>query len=137
MEKVGVIDLSPFGKFKVRGTDSVKLLDHLFANVVPKVNGTVTTVLMQDLDKQDVFQKLKVKHNIAVSFKYQTLRSFREVALSGDVIHSMKTTNSGVYTRATTSKGAQKIESENSSGWKETSVGHLVQAFHLELIDYD
>ncbi|PKK23405.1 dimethylglycine dehydrogenase, transcript variant X1, partial [Columba livia] len=36
MEKVGVIDLSPFGKFKVKGTDSVKLLDHLFANVVPK-----------------------------------------------------------------------------------------------------
>ncbi|NXI07834.1 M2GD protein, partial [Irena cyanogastra] len=40
MEKVGVIDLSPFGKFKVKGTDSVKLLDHLFANVVPKVGST-------------------------------------------------------------------------------------------------
>ncbi|NXF41094.1 M2GD protein, partial [Nyctibius bracteatus] len=41
MEKVGVIDLSPFGKFKVKGTDSV---DHLFANVVPKANGTVITM---------------------------------------------------------------------------------------------
>lgn len=51
MEKVGVIDLSPFGKFKVKGTDSVKLLDHLFANVVPKVNETVVTVVMYNLDK--------------------------------------------------------------------------------------
>uniref|UniRef100_A0A8C9U9J6 Dimethylglycine dehydrogenase, mitochondrial n=1 Tax=Scleropages formosus TaxID=113540 RepID=A0A8C9U9J6_SCLFO len=36
MEKVGVIDLTPFGKFMVQGKDSVKLLDRLFANVVPK-----------------------------------------------------------------------------------------------------
>ncbi|KAM6228459.1 LOW QUALITY PROTEIN: dimethylglycine dehydrogenase, mitochondrial-like [Spheniscus humboldti] len=40
MEKVGVTDLSLFGKFKVKGTDSVKLLDQLFANVVPKVGST-------------------------------------------------------------------------------------------------
>ncbi|KAJ8286966.1 hypothetical protein GJAV_G00045430 [Gymnothorax javanicus] len=40
MEKVGVIDLTPFGKFRVRGKDSVKLLDRLFANVVPKVGLT-------------------------------------------------------------------------------------------------
>ncbi|KAG9353725.1 hypothetical protein JZ751_011847 [Albula glossodonta] len=39
MEKVGVIDLTPFGKFMVKGKDSIKLLDHLFANVMPKVNG--------------------------------------------------------------------------------------------------
>lgn len=38
MEKVGVIDLTPFGKFSIKGSDSVKLLDRLFANVVPKVN---------------------------------------------------------------------------------------------------
>ncbi|XP_068952407.1 dimethylglycine dehydrogenase, mitochondrial isoform X1 [Petaurus breviceps papuanus] len=40
MQKVGVIDLSPFGKFKIRGKDSLKLLDHLFANVIPKVGFT-------------------------------------------------------------------------------------------------
>ncbi|XP_028829755.1 dimethylglycine dehydrogenase, mitochondrial [Denticeps clupeoides] len=40
MEKVGVIDLSPFGKFLVKGKDSVKLLDHLFANSMPKVGLT-------------------------------------------------------------------------------------------------
>ncbi|XP_012871272.1 PREDICTED: dimethylglycine dehydrogenase, mitochondrial [Dipodomys ordii] len=38
MQKVGVIDLSPFGKFNIRGPDSVRLLDHLFANVIPKMN---------------------------------------------------------------------------------------------------
>ncbi|KAG5834288.1 hypothetical protein ANANG_G00259960 [Anguilla anguilla] len=40
MEKVGVIDLTPFGKFMVKGKDSVKLLDRLFANVMPKVGLT-------------------------------------------------------------------------------------------------
>ncbi|KAL2099803.1 hypothetical protein ACEWY4_004197 [Coilia grayii] len=40
MEKVGVIDLSPFGKFVVKGKDSMKLLDHLFANTMPKVGVT-------------------------------------------------------------------------------------------------
>lgn len=37
MEKVGVIDLTPFGKFIVKGKDSHKLLDRLFANTMPKV----------------------------------------------------------------------------------------------------
>uniref|UniRef100_A0A8C6L049 Dimethylglycine dehydrogenase, mitochondrial n=1 Tax=Nothobranchius furzeri TaxID=105023 RepID=A0A8C6L049_NOTFU len=40
MEKVGVIDLTPFGKFLVKGKDSVKLLDRLFANTMPKVGQT-------------------------------------------------------------------------------------------------
>ncbi|CAN9504354.1 unnamed protein product [Ophioblennius macclurei] len=40
MEKVGVIDLTPFGKFIVKGKDSVKLLDRLFANTLPKVGLT-------------------------------------------------------------------------------------------------
>lgn len=40
MEKVGVIDLTPFGKFTVKGKDSHKLLDRLFANTMPKVGVT-------------------------------------------------------------------------------------------------
>ncbi|KAI3362104.1 hypothetical protein L3Q82_012430 [Scortum barcoo] len=40
MEKVGVIDLTPFGKFIVKGKDSQKLLDRLFANTMPKVGIT-------------------------------------------------------------------------------------------------
>lgn len=39
MEKVGVIDLSPFGKFVVKGKDAHGLLDRLFANTMPKVRG--------------------------------------------------------------------------------------------------
>ena len=38
MQRVGVIDLSPFGKFNIKGQDAIRLLDHLFANVIPKVN---------------------------------------------------------------------------------------------------
>ncbi|XP_020777288.1 dimethylglycine dehydrogenase, mitochondrial [Boleophthalmus pectinirostris] len=40
MEKVGVIDLTPFGKFCVKGKDSHKLLDRLFANTMPKTGHT-------------------------------------------------------------------------------------------------
>lgn len=32
-----MIDLTPFGKFIVKGKDSHKLLDRLFANTMPKV----------------------------------------------------------------------------------------------------
>lgn len=44
MEKVGVIDLTPFGKFIVKGKDSQKLLDRLFANTMPKVEHVYTYV---------------------------------------------------------------------------------------------
>lgn len=44
MEKVGVIDLTPFGKFSIRGRDAVRLLDRLFANVIPKVSGNIITI---------------------------------------------------------------------------------------------
>lgn len=42
MEKVGVIDLTPFAKFVVKGKDSHKLLDRLFANTLPKVEHVYT-----------------------------------------------------------------------------------------------
>uniref|UniRef100_A0A4W5MGJ1 Dimethylglycine dehydrogenase n=1 Tax=Hucho hucho TaxID=62062 RepID=A0A4W5MGJ1_9TELE len=37
MEKVEVVDLTPFGKLMVKGKDSQKRLDRLFANIMPKV----------------------------------------------------------------------------------------------------
>ncbi|XP_032874489.1 dimethylglycine dehydrogenase, mitochondrial [Amblyraja radiata] len=37
MEKVGVFDLTPFGKFSMKGKDATKLLDRLIANVIPKL----------------------------------------------------------------------------------------------------
>ena len=37
LNKVGIIDLSPFGKFEVKGKDASKFLDVMVANVLPKV----------------------------------------------------------------------------------------------------
>ena len=36
-KRVGVIDLSPFGKLEVKGRDSASFIDSMFANKVPKV----------------------------------------------------------------------------------------------------
>ncbi|XP_042305033.1 dimethylglycine dehydrogenase, mitochondrial [Sceloporus undulatus] len=60
MEKVGVIDLTPFGKFSIRGSDSVKLLDHLFANVIPKVGFTNIGHMLTPRGR--VYAELTVSH---------------------------------------------------------------------------
>jgi dimethylglycine dehydrogenase len=39
-KRVGVIDLSPFGKLEVKGRDSANFIDFMFANNVPKVGRT-------------------------------------------------------------------------------------------------
>ncbi|CAH3156069.1 unnamed protein product [Porites lobata] len=40
LNKVGIIDLTPFGKFEVKGKDASKFLDFMVANVLPKVGCT-------------------------------------------------------------------------------------------------
>nr|XP_032634449.1 dimethylglycine dehydrogenase, mitochondrial-like [Chelonoidis abingdonii] len=60
MEKVGVIDLTPFGKFIVKGNDSVKLLDHLFANVIPKVGATNISHMLTP--RGQVYAELTISH---------------------------------------------------------------------------
>ena len=37
MNAVGVIDLTPFGKVEISGVDAERFMDHVCANVVPKV----------------------------------------------------------------------------------------------------
>lgn len=37
LNKVGVIDLTPFGKFEVKGKDATKFMDIMVAYVLPKV----------------------------------------------------------------------------------------------------
>lgn len=37
MNRVGLIDLTPFGKIEVKGKDAAKFMDHICANAVPKV----------------------------------------------------------------------------------------------------
>ncbi|MBN3322733.1 M2GD protein, partial [Atractosteus spatula] len=60
MEKVGVIDLTPFGKFTVKGKDSIQLLDRLFANVVPKVG--VTNISHMLTPQGRVYAEVTVTH---------------------------------------------------------------------------
>ncbi|XP_054843125.1 dimethylglycine dehydrogenase, mitochondrial isoform X2 [Eublepharis macularius] len=60
MEKVGVIDLTPFGKFSIKGSDSVRLLDRLFANVIPKVGFTNISHMLTPRGR--VYAELTVSH---------------------------------------------------------------------------
>lgn len=38
LNKVGIIDLSPYGKIEVKGKDAVSFMDTIFANELPKVS---------------------------------------------------------------------------------------------------
>lgn len=38
LNKVGIIDLSPYGKIEVKGKDAVSFMDMIFANELPKVS---------------------------------------------------------------------------------------------------
>ena len=38
LSKVGIIDLTPYGKFEVKGRDAADFLDRVFANELPKVS---------------------------------------------------------------------------------------------------
>ncbi|KAK4816420.1 hypothetical protein QYF61_016856 [Mycteria americana] len=97
MEKVGVIDLSPFGKFKVKGTDSVKLLDHLFANVVPKVGSTNISHMLTP--------RGKVYAELTVSQLYPG--EFMLVTGSGSELHDLRWIEEEVM------RGGYKVEIEN------------------------
>ena len=37
LNKVGLIDLSPFGKIEIKGQDASKFVDYVYANKTPKV----------------------------------------------------------------------------------------------------
>uniref|UniRef100_A0A8C5UAM9 Dimethylglycine dehydrogenase, mitochondrial n=1 Tax=Malurus cyaneus samueli TaxID=2593467 RepID=A0A8C5UAM9_9PASS len=97
MEKVGVIDLSPFGKFKVKGTDSVKLLDHLFANVVPKVGSTNISHMLTP--------RGKVYAELTVSQLYPG--EFMLVTGSGSELHDLR------WIEEKVTRGGYKVEIEN------------------------
>ncbi|XP_061873710.1 dimethylglycine dehydrogenase, mitochondrial [Colius striatus] len=97
MEKVGVIDLSPFGKFKIKGTDSVKLLDHLFANVVPKVGSTNISHMLTPRGK--VYAELTVSQLHPGEFML--------VTGSGSELHDLRWIEEKVI------RGGYKVEVEN------------------------
>ncbi|XP_034955456.1 dimethylglycine dehydrogenase, mitochondrial isoform X2 [Zootoca vivipara] len=60
MEKVGVIDLTPFGKISIKGSDSVKFLDRLIANVIPKIGFTNISHMLTPRGR--VYAELTVSH---------------------------------------------------------------------------
>uniref|UniRef100_A0A8C5PI84 Dimethylglycine dehydrogenase, mitochondrial n=1 Tax=Leptobrachium leishanense TaxID=445787 RepID=A0A8C5PI84_9ANUR len=66
MERVGVIDLTPFGKFTVKGRDAVNLLDHVFANTIPKVGFTNISHMLTP--KGRVYAELTVSHVLPGEF---------------------------------------------------------------------
>nr|XP_006819782.1 PREDICTED: dimethylglycine dehydrogenase, mitochondrial-like [Saccoglossus kowalevskii] len=51
MEKAGIIDLTPFGKFEIEGKDAMNLMDYVFANNMPKVGRTTVAHLISPKGK--------------------------------------------------------------------------------------
>nr|KAF6354699.1 dimethylglycine dehydrogenase [Myotis myotis] len=80
MQRVGVIDLSPFGKFNIKGQDSTRLLDHLFANVIPKVGFTNISHMLTP--KGRVYAELTVSH--------QSPGEFLLITGSGSELHDLR-----------------------------------------------
>uniref|UniRef100_A0A8C4KW95 Dimethylglycine dehydrogenase, mitochondrial n=1 Tax=Equus asinus TaxID=9793 RepID=A0A8C4KW95_EQUAS len=80
MQRVGVIDLSPFGKFNIKGQDSIRLLDHLFANVIPKVGFTNISHMLTP--KGRVYAELTVSH--------QSPGEFLLITGSGSELHDLE-----------------------------------------------
>lgn len=97
MEKVGVIDLTPFGKFTVKGKDAINLLDHLLANIIPKVGFTNISHMLTPRGR--VYAELTVSHLSPGEFLLITgsgselhdLRWIEEVATQGQ--YSVEVTN--------------------------------------------
>lgn len=76
MEKVGVIDLTPFAKFIVKGKDSHRLLDRLVANNLPKVKQKPT------LKKYFIFAYLKLSNVLILIFFNLWLLVFFQVGVT-------------------------------------------------------
>ncbi|GAB1298442.1 Dimethylglycine dehydrogenase, mitochondrial [Apodemus speciosus] len=79
MQRVGVIDLSPFGKLDIKGRDSMRLLDHLCANVIPKVGFTNISHMLTP--KGRVYAELTVSH--------QSPGEFLLITGSGSELHDL------------------------------------------------
>lgn len=80
MQRVGVIDLSPFGKFNIKGQDSTQLLDHLCANVIPKVGFTNISHMLTPRGR--VYAELTVSH--------QSPGEFLLITGSGSELHDLR-----------------------------------------------
>ncbi|XP_075694847.1 dimethylglycine dehydrogenase, mitochondrial isoform X1 [Rhinoderma darwinii] len=80
IKKVGVIDLTPFGKFHVNGKDAITFLDHLFANTIPKVGFTNISHMLTPRGR--VYAELTVSH--------LSLGEFLLITGSGSELHDLR-----------------------------------------------
>uniref|UniRef100_UPI00358E3FF8 dimethylglycine dehydrogenase, mitochondrial n=1 Tax=Myxine glutinosa TaxID=7769 RepID=UPI00358E3FF8 len=92
MENVGVIDLTPFGKFLISGPDSARLLDSMCANVVPAEGRTVVSHMLTPRGR--VYAELTISHLDDSFFlitgsasEFHDLRWIKHVAAGGFTVH--------------------------------------------------
>ncbi|XP_023678798.2 dimethylglycine dehydrogenase, mitochondrial isoform X1 [Paramormyrops kingsleyae] len=112
MEKVGVIDLTPFGKFMVKGKDSVKLLDRLFANVMPKVGMTNISHMLTPTGK--VYAE--------VTITQLTEGEFLLITGSGSELHDLRSVSESVQ------RNMQRwIEKEAEDGGYDVSITNVTE----------
>ncbi|EHB00103.1 Dimethylglycine dehydrogenase, mitochondrial, partial [Heterocephalus glaber] len=96
-QKVGVIDLTPFGKFHIKGQHSVRLLDHLVANVIPKVGFTNISHMLTPRGR--VYAELTVSH--------QSPGEFLLITGSGSELHDLR------WIEEVANKGGYDVEIRN------------------------
>uniref|UniRef100_A0A8C4YKR8 Dimethylglycine dehydrogenase, mitochondrial n=1 Tax=Gopherus evgoodei TaxID=1825980 RepID=A0A8C4YKR8_9SAUR len=141
MEKVGVIDLTPFGKFIVKGNDSVKLLDHLFANVIPKVGATNISHMLTP--RGQVYAELTVSHLSPGEFLLVTgsgselhdLRWIEEEALKGGYNVEIKNITDEMGVLGIAGPFARKVLQKLTIEDLSDSAFKFLQSRHIKLSD--
>ncbi|XP_007066755.2 dimethylglycine dehydrogenase, mitochondrial isoform X1 [Chelonia mydas] len=141
MEKVGVIDLTPFGKFIVKGNDSVKLLDHLFANVIPKMGATNISHMLTP--RGQVYAELTVSHLSPGEFLLVTgsgselhdLRWIEEEALKGGYNVEIKNITDEMGVLGIAGPFARKVLQKLTTEDLSDSAFKFLQSRHIKLSD--
>uniref|UniRef100_A0A8C0H9H4 Dimethylglycine dehydrogenase, mitochondrial n=1 Tax=Chelonoidis abingdonii TaxID=106734 RepID=A0A8C0H9H4_CHEAB len=141
MEKVGVIDLTPFGKFIVKGNDSVKLLDHLFANVIPKVGATNISHMLTP--RGQVYAELTISHLSPGEFLLVTgsgselhdLRWIEEEALKGGYNVEIKNITDEMGVLGIAGPFARKVLQKLTIEDLSDSAFKFLQSRHIKLSD--
>ncbi|XP_066273140.1 dimethylglycine dehydrogenase, mitochondrial-like [Branchiostoma lanceolatum] len=89
LSRAGVIDLTPFGKFEIKGPDSVKFLDYLCANNVPKTGKTCISHMLTPRGRvyaELTISRLGEDHFFAITgsgSEFHDLRWMEDHALKG------------------------------------------------------
>ena len=69
LNRVGIIDLSPYGKIEVKGKDAASFMDTVFANELPKVSDLMLSNVELENCHQSTFSSKTSNHvSMAVCF---------------------------------------------------------------------